>query len=425
MNKKNIHLNNEIEKIYNKKRNIGIYIHIPFCMSKCYYCDFVSFKVKNASFIHKYIKALLLQIENETFGFKKEDFEKVIVDTIYIGGGTPSFIDEKYIEEILKTINKRFIILKDAEITIEANPESLTKKKIKKYKEIGINRISIGLQTTNDILLKKIGRPHTFSKFKEVFNLAKEMFRTNVDLIFALPDQTLEDVKKDVLNITNLDPDSFSIYSLIVEENTKFFAMKKQNKLNIPSEELERKMQKYIYKALSKLGYYRYEISNFSKKNAYSRHNTNTWKQCEYLGFGINASSYFKGVRFSASKNIKDFTSFYFQKINNFKLNNIEDKADIDKNKKIKKENIILIEEIQDIYSMMKEHVYLGLRMNKYYTKDFYLKFNKRCEDIFSDEFKKIYELGLIDIKKNEDFNIISLNKKGLDLANTALIYFI
>lgn len=411
---------NNIKNKEKRNKTIGIYIHIPFCTSKCFYCDFVSFAKKGNDFIDKYIKALLNQIENELFNFKKEDFKEIYVDTVYIGGGTPSYIFPKHIKSILDLLRQRFNILDDAEITIEANPESLTEYKIEKYKDAKINRISIGLQTTNDTLLKKIGRPHTYKEFEKIYKIAKSKFRTNVDLIFALPDQTMEDLKKDIQKILSLNPDSISLYSLILEENTKLYNMYKKNMLNLPDENLERKMQKLIYKSLEKNGYYRYEISNFSKPNKYSRHNTNTWLQHEYLGFGINSSSYFKNIRFSTTSNIKDYINYYS---NNFKI-----KTNKNENKEKQKDKIILIEEIQNKYDQMKEHIYLGLRMNKYYTKNFYLKFNEKCEDVFKKELYEIQKQGLIDITKdpeNKEFNIISLNEKGLDFANRVLIYFI
>lgn len=392
----------------NNFKKIGIYIHIPFCASKCFYCNFVSFENINNNIIDKYIKALIYQIKNEYFYFNKKDFENILIDTIYIGGGTPSFINEKYIYEILKAIKSRFKISNDAEITIETNPESLTKNKVISYKSYGINRISIGLQTTQDNFLKAIGRPHTFSDFEKIYNFSKNFFRTNIDLIFALPDQNLDDLKKDLKNILNLNPDSISVYSLILEENTFLYNI--QNSLNFPNEYLERKMQKYIYNFLEKNDYIRYEISNFSKKNKYSRHNTNTWLQHEYLGFGLNSSSYFKKFRFSNTSNLNNFINYYSKYKNNLNENI----------------NIYTLEEKQNLFEEMKEHIYLGLRMRTYDTEIFFNKFNKKCEDVFKYEFNEIKKLNLIDIKeKNNGFHIISLNEKGLDLANKVLIYFI
>lgn len=404
-----------MEKEKNKIKKIGIYIHIPFCFSKCFYCNFISFPNIEEKVIDLYMKALIKQIKMETFLFKEKDFENLTVDTIYIGGGTPSYIKEEYIKQILDEINYRFNIEKEAEITIEGNPESLSEYKMKKYKDYGINRISIGLQTTDDIILKKIGRPHTFNDFKNIYNFAKKYFRTNIDLMFALPDETENILKKDLNIVTKLNPDSISVYSLILEKGTKLQNDFKNQKISFPNEELERKMQEYIYDFLEKNKYIRYEISNFSKKGKYSRHNTNTWLQHEYIGFGLNSSSYLNRTRFSITSSLNNFINYY---INNFQIKN--------EKQKINKKPIYEVEEIQSPFDEMKEHVYLGLRMKEYDTENFFKKFNKKCEDIFEKEFKKIKKLGLIDIiSKKNGFNKISLNKNGLNLANQVLIYFI
>lgn len=399
--KTNSYTNNSNRKRKNENeiKKIGIYIHIPFCFSKCFYCDFVSFSNIKEDIIEKYINALIKQIKNENV-----DKKMILVDTIYIGGGTPSYINEKYIKEILDTIYLKFNLTKDSEITIEGNPESLNKEKMEKYKSCGINRISIGLQSTNDEMLKKIGRPHTYKKFLDVYNIAKKLFRTNVDLIFALPDETILDLKKDIKNIISLNPDSISLYSLILEDNTKLKFLFDKGKINLPDEDTERSMQKLIYKDLEQNRYIRYEISNFSKPDKYSRHNTNTWLQHEYLGFGLNASSYFNGIRYKTTSDLNKY------------LNTINEKS----------EDIIIIEEIQSKEDIMKEHIYLGLRMRSYDTESFYNKFDIKCEDKFQKELNEIKNLGLIDIKeKGNGFHLISLNEKGLDLANIVLMYFI
>ena len=383
----------------NNLKQIGIYIHIPFCFSKCFYCDFVSFSNIQKDIIEKYINALIKQINMETL-------HNVIVDTIYIGGGTPSYIDVKYIKSILDTIYLKFKLTKDCEITIEGNPESLNKEKLEQYKSFGINRISIGLQSTNNEMLEKIGRAHTYEKFLEVYNIAKNLFRTNVDLIFALPGETIKDLKQDIENIVSLNPDSISLYSLILEENTKLKKLYDENKIDIPGEDEERLMQKLVYNLLEESGYIRYEISNFSKPNKYSRHNTNTWLQHEYLGFGINASSYFNAIRYRVIDNLNEYIDILSKNNNN--------------------KSYIIIEEIQSKEDMMKEHIYLGLRMKTYDTESFYNKFNLKCEDVFKNELDEIKNLKLIDIKSKENgFHLISLNEKGLDFANIVLMYFV
>ena len=272
MNKYN-KVNNIINDI-NKCKAIGIYIHIPFCKSKCSYCDFLSFNLNNQYLEEEYFKALKKEIENTILKlnkiykeqnqqlFKQLNFP-IVVDTIYIGGGTPSFICSKYIKSILEAIRKEFDVLKNAEITIELNPESTTEEKLKEYKNLGINRISMGLQTTNDKILKQLGRLYTYEEFQEKYLLVKKYFNNiNVDLMFGLPNQTIDDVKIDLKEIIKLNPKHISTYSLILEQNTKLYNEVSNFKIKIPEDTLNRDMYWIIKKQLEKHNYIHYEISN-------------------------------------------------------------------------------------------------------------------------------------------------------------------
>ena len=217
-------------------KELGIYIHIPFCKSKCSYCDFTSFANKE-KIIEKYIECLKKEIKNK-------ESNNCIIDTIYIGGGTPSFIESKYIKEIVETIKSKFKIKQEAEITIEINPGTVNEEKLKGYKKTGINRISIGLQSTNNKILKQIGRIHTYEEFLNTYNLAKKVgFKNiNVDLMLALPSQTLEELEDSVQKVIKLEPKHISVYSLIIEEGTKMQQLVDSKKIQLPSDELERKM---------------------------------------------------------------------------------------------------------------------------------------------------------------------------------------
>lgn len=224
--------------------NFGIYIHIPFCVKKCSYCDFISFSDRD-NLIGKYIEALKNEIE-------KFDFSKNIVTTIYIGGGTPSYLNAKYIIEILtllrnKLVNNK-IAWKDLEITIEVNPGTVSKEKLENYKMLGINRLSIGLQSTSNRLLKEIGRIHTYEDFLDTYNIAKEVGfdNINVDLMIALPNQSIKDIKESLEKIVFLNPNHISVYSLIVEEETLISKWLKEGRIKLPSDEEERNMYWYV-----------------------------------------------------------------------------------------------------------------------------------------------------------------------------------
>lgn len=366
-------------------KKLGIYIHIPFCKRKCAYCDFISFSNKT-KLIEKYIKALKTEIEK-----CKINKGNYIVKTIYIGGGTPSFIESKYIVEILNNIKKKFNISEEAEITIEINPGTVDEQKLKDYYNSGINRISFGLQSTRSELLKLLGRIHSYSSFLEGYNLARKIgFKNiNVDLMIGLPVQTLEDVKKDLERIIELKPEHISVYSLIVEKETKIEEKIKNKELYLPSEELERKMYWAVKKKLEEAGYVHYEISNFAKLGNESKHNLSCWNQEEYLGFGIAAHSYVDNIRYS---NTIDFEEYF----------------DFPENSKI-------IQEKQTQEDKQKEFMLLGLRkIEGIKISDFKNKFIDNPIYLYRESLNKLVTQGLIEI----DIDSIKLTNRGIDLAN-------
>ena len=366
-------------------KELGIYVHIPFCKRKCAYCDFISFSGK-ARLIEKYVEALKREI-NE-YKISKEDY---VVKTIYFGGGTPSFIESKYIVEILEAIKEKFNISKNAEITIEINPGTVTEEKLKDYYEVGINRISFGLQSTNSQLLKLVGRIHSYSSFLEGYNLARKTgFKNiNVDLMIGLPVQTLKDVQKDLSRIIELNPEHISVYSLIVEEGTRIEEKIKNKELYLPSEKLERKMYWEVKNKLEEAGYIHYEISNFAKAGYESKHNLSCWNQEEYLGFGLAAHSYFNNVRYS---NTDDFEEYF----------------DWPENSKI-------IHERQTDEDKQKEFMLLGLRkIEGVAISDFKNKFIENPIYLYRETLNKLVTQGLIEV----DIDSIKLTNRGIDLAN-------
>lgn len=271
------------------KDNIGIYIHIPFCKSKCLYCDFFSV-ADGKKFEKKYVEALRNEIIKR-ISVNKNGYH---VNTIYIGGGTPSYIDEKNIYEILETIKNCCEIDENVEITIEANPGTVSQEKMEAYKKMGINRLSIGLQEKNDKLLKEIGRIHTNAEYLKTIEYANKagLNNINTDIIIGLPNQTIYDVENTLNQLISLNLTHISIYSLIVEEGTKLEKLIDNGTLKLPDEEMERYMYWFAKRKLEENGYIHYEISNFSKIDYRSRHNVDCWNQKEYLGFGAGASSY-------------------------------------------------------------------------------------------------------------------------------------
>lgn len=388
------------------KKEIGIYIHIPFCKRKCYYCDFISFV--DTKLIEEYVECVIKEIN-------AYDLSLYNVTTIYLGGGTPSYISDKYIEKILNVIRKKMIKNKnetkfeDIEITIEVNPGTVNEEKLKKYYGCGINRLSIGLQTTNDMLLKLIGRIHTYSDFINTYNLAKNagFNNINVDLMIGLPKQKIQDIKQSLEKIIDLEPTHISVYSLIVEEGTKISKMLENKQLELPDENLERQMYWYVKNTLELNGYNHYEISNFAKKGKESKHNVNCWKQKEYIGIGVSAHSYLNGIRYSNTISLKEYIK-NMGKINYKLEENIE--------------NVYLVNEIQDLEDMKKEYMLLGLRMIEgVHISEFKEKFIDNPIFLYRKSLEKLVNENLIII----DGNDIRLTNKGLDLANLVWEEFI
>ena len=368
------------------KNKIGIYVHIPFCKKKCDYCDFISYCGKD-DLIEKYVDSVKKEIENVKI--------KSEITTIYIGGGTPSYIDSKFIVQILEKIKEKNVA-QDAEITIEVNPGTVTQEKLQDYIDCGINRISIGLQTTNDELLKQIGRIHNYEQFLEIYKMAKKVgFKNiNVDLMLGLPNQRIIDLKESLENILKLAPKHISVYSLIVEDGTPIANKIENGKLKLPDDDLERNMYWYVKNTLELNGYKHYEISNFAKKGYESKHNMNCWNQMEYVGIGAAAHSYRDITRYSNTEDIKEY------------IKNVQ-KGEFEKNR--------IIHEIQKEDDSKKEFMLLGLRkIDGIKISEFKSKFGDNPIYLYRNEFKKLSDEKLIIIQDDN----IRLSNKGIDLAN-------
>lgn len=380
-------------------KNVGLYIHIPFCKQKCQYCDFNSYAGKE-NLIETYMKWVEFELKGVGEG-NRVDYENnlddlIVVKSIYIGGGTPSFIDSKYIEKIMEIVKECYTIDINAEITIEVNPGTVSQKKLETYLNSGINRISIGLQSTHNEILSKLGRVHSYEEFLYTYNLARKVgFKNiNVDLMLGLPNQSLNDLQESITEVVNLEPEHISVYSLIIENGTPFCEKLEKQEIALPSDELERAMYWETKRKLEKAGYTHYEISNFAKPGFESKHNLSCWNQEEYIGIGASAHSYTNNVRYSNIDSIEDY------------IRNYENGNEIDN---------FVFHEKQNKESKMKEFMMLGLRkIQGIHIQDFKNKFGENPIYLYKKELEKLVNEELLEI----DGDIIKLTDKGIDLAN-------
>lgn len=375
----------------NNKKSLSLYIHIPFCKQKCFYCDFPSY-ARLEDLKEDYVKALCKEIKNKASKYR--------IKSIFIGGGTPSYLNEDEIEQILNKISK--LDLEDnIEFTMECNPGTLTEEKLKIMLKGGVNRISMGLQAVQNSILKEIGRIHTFKVFEENYNLAREIgFKNiNVDLMFGLPNQSIEEWEESLRKIASLKPEHISAYSLIIEEDTGFYKLWENNKLLLPNEEEERIMYSKAKEILESYGYKQYEISNYAKEGYECYHNKVYWKCEEYLGLGSASSSFINERRI---KNIEDVKT-YIERIN--KNESIIDEVIENKNK----DNI-------------EEFIFMGLRMLEGINlSEFKNKFNTNIEDIYKEVIEKNIKNNLLIIENNR----LKLTSKGIELSNSVMSDFI
>ncbi|WP_236354663.1 radical SAM family heme chaperone HemW [Konateibacter massiliensis] len=378
------------------KQDLEIYIHIPFCKKKCAYCDFLSFP----KYRENYVPALIQEIKTaDLMGKKENDY---IVQTVFIGGGTPSIMNAKHIRSILDAVYKRFEVAENAEITIEANPGTLTEEKLAGYREAGINRLSIGLQSADDEELRELGRIHTYEDFLKNYDAARRagFSNINIDLMSAIPGQTRGSWVSTLQKITALNPEHISAYSLIVEEGTEFFEKMQKGLLALPTEEDERQMYYDTKNVLEGAGYNRYEISNYSKKGYECRHNTGYWRRVDYIGFGLGASSLINHKRFSNDTDLKRY------------LHEMEGEG----------ENIRPHVQVLSIEEEMEEFMFLGLRLiDGISKKEFGTTFQKKYEEVYKEADAKLTAQGLL---INEGDRVY-LTERGLDLSNQVMAEFL
>lgn len=371
---------------------IGIYIHIPFCKKKCFYCDFIAFQN-----LESWIDSYFENLKKEIILYQKNI--NVVVDSIYIGGGTPTYVDYHFIIELVEIL-KNFDLSHVKEFTIEANPNSLTLEKLKAYKNLGINRISLGVQSFDDKVLKKIGRDHNKEiVLKDIENIRKAGFdNLSLDMILNLPGGNFDSIKNDLEIIKKINPEHLSYYSLILEKGSHFYSLYKKDKLKLMDDDLERDIFSYIEKYLKNFGLNRYEISNFSKKGFESYHNKKYWSEGGYLAFGLGASGFLSNVRYN---NVKNFVK-YENLIKQGKFP-IEFREFISKDEREKEYIIFKLREVEGINLKEFENIFGYSLLEKY-----------------SEPVEKFLKLGFFKIDDR-----IRFTYKGFDLSNEFYIEII
>lgn len=380
-------------------KELELYLHIPFCVKKCNYCDFLSAPAGEETRA-AYVDALLEEIR----GFDEpEDYEVV---TVFFGGGTPSILPGQEILRIMEALREKFSFRKGAEITLEANPGTVDKEKLSFYKKAGINRLSFGLQSADAEELKKLGRIHTWEKFLESFQLAREagFSNINVDLMSALPGQTKESWEKTLRQVLALQPEHISAYSLIIEEGTPFYQLYEKDVERrdageepelIPSEEEERAMYETTGRILKEQGYLHYEISNYAKPGRECCHNLGYWQRRDYLGFGLGASTLLNPVRYKNTEDLEAYLGGDFSK----------------------KEFFVLTKDNQ-----IEETMFLGLRVLEGVSKEqFREQFSCELRVVYRKELEKLEKEGLLE----EEGDFVRLTSRGIDLSNPVLAEFL
>ena len=373
---------------------ISLYIHIPFCAQKCLYCDFPSFARKD------HLRKAYIEALNKEIISLREKHNNLEISTIFIGGGTPSVLEANELECLLKEVAK-LNMAKDIEYSMECNPGNLTEEKLEVMKKYGVNRISMGLQAKQDNLLKGLGRIHNYKTFKENFLLAKKVGfnNINVDLMFGLPNQSLNEWEETLREIISLEPAHISAYSLIIEEGTAFYNLYENDKLKLPTEEEERKMYHLAKKILEENGFNQYEISNYAKDGKECRHNLAYWNMDNWIGVGSAAASYINGKRIKNISSVEEY------------INSINEKGEA-------------IEEIinNSKNDNMEEFMFMGLRkINGIDENEFKNRFSMNINDVYGEILNKYIGEGLLIRESGRIF----LSEKGIEISNVIMADFL
>ena len=374
----------------NRRIPLELYVHIPFCVRKCQYCDFLS-GPSDEETKDRYIEALLKEIRAAEH---TEDYEIV---SVFIGGGTPSALKAEAIASIMRTLQEQFFFCEDAEVTIEANPGTVDLEKLTIYRNVGINRLSLGLQSTDAEELKLLGRIHSYEEFLKSYEWAREagFSNINIDLMFAIPGQTGEAWRQHLYQVAELNPEHISAYSLIIEEGTPFA----EQNLDLPDEDTEYQMYEDTAEILERYGYRQYEISNYAKQGYMCRHNAGYWQRREYLGFGLGASSLYGGMRFSNTHQMQEY---------------LKESRNPDQ---IRKDVTVLSRN-----ERIEEFMFLGFRMTEGISeKKFEENFDVRLMDVYGDILQKYEETGFVEHIETK----WRLTRKGIHVSNHILADFL
>ena len=382
-----------------EKKELELYVHIPFCVRKCAYCDFLSAPADTQE------RTLYIDALTEEIRARKNDFNAYRVSTIFLGGGTPSILEGDDSARIFRALQENFDISDDAEITMEVNPGTVTEEKAASWRKSGVNRLSIGLQSADDRELKMLGRIHTYREFLDTWKIVREagFENVNVDLISAIPGQNLRSWSETLRKVADLGPEHISAYSLIVEEGTPFYERygdgsgEDEDKGNhlppLPDEDTEREIYKATEKTLAEYGYHRYEISNYSKTGYECRHNLGYWERKEYLGLGLGASSLISECRFHNTADMGKYLRLY-------------ENAGTD-----------ICEDIEhlSVEDQMEEFMFLGLRKTVGISVDDFRKaFGKEIREVYGEQMRKLEEQRLIEYSGNR----VRLTERGTDISN-------
>lgn len=406
-----------------EKKELELYIHIPFCVRKCNYCDFFSFPADEDT-QRQYVKALCKEIFY--YGAHCRDY---VVSTVYIGGGTPSWLWESDMAAILDAIQKSFSLLPEAEVSIECNPGTVTAQKFAVYRQSGINRISLGLQSAQNVELKMLGRIHTWEQFLKTYELARSggFSNINVDLMSSLPGQHIETYADSLQKVCRLKPEHISAYSLIIEKGTPFYDLYKFDAVKqragmvtdaLPTEDEVYEMTKLTEEMLKENGYVHYEVSNFAQPGYACRHNIGYWTRVNYLGMGLGASSLMENIRYT---NTSDLYT-YLEQVDVIREGIWENKRSDGTIEQLPATNLHASAELVGKYAQMEEFMYLGLRMIDGISRDdFFQSFGMPIEAVYQEVLNHLQEEKLLERRAGR----IYLTPKGQDVSNYALAQFL
>ena len=449
-------IENSLTEIEQIMKSISIYIHIPFCVKKCQYCDFLSAPADSRA-QEVYLRALKQEIREQAARYREYE-----VQTVFIGGGTPTAVPCEKLCEVLKTVFTCYRVNPQAEISMEANPGTVTKEALLSYRKAGINRLSIGLQSTDDGELKLLGRIHTYRDFLQTYRWAQEAGFTNInlDIMSALPGQSVENYKKTLETVLSLRPQHISAYSLIVEEGTPFYEKygQESEKLqatgekqpDLPSEEEEREMYALTEKLLAAAGYHRYEISNYALPGRECRHNLVYWKRGNYVGFGLGAASMVENVRFENIREMQEYLAEYAGMPDAEPVSAdaaqgdeqvLSNEQEFSLREDTHSENEQVLSTLEDVYSretqqifrgenvhplspqeQMEETMFLGLRLTEGVSKaEFHQQFGISMEQIYGEVIRKNTAKGLL----IDEAGYVRLTREGMDLSNYVMAQFL